>query len=426
MTDYDIIPTTNISLLKKDRLKSLLESSDFSDCTFIIDNDEIRAHKLLLACSSPVFEKMFYGELASDRVVITDITKKHFTEMLRFVYTNDVTFTSVIHAWSLFYIANKYLLGDFCKLCTTYVEKNLTISNLALNYEFSEMYGITSLQKKCMNDIVDFVKAILHCDYHMKISTLVSILEQPALNISSSDLVIGVLHWAVIECGIQNINLDAQSVINYLKSSELLKFLIKLEFDTDHPDILFQNTLKLINSIQFEQPISSFKTYSMKHWCIFCKIRESYKIAGRLYLRENQFLSLEISVNRKILLYGLVLRTEDEPVGSFSNIYKATITVRIEDKNLEPISVTVCTKNVPYDTPVYVALNDLVWLDCDQSYRVSIGYSNLDNLSAKNRKERTILCNHMSNKLIEEKKKIVFSFKEHIGSPVQGICYYPA
>lgn len=84
------------------RQKKLFLSSHLSDVTFyvnLIENPEdqmsvcldqlkpIPAHKLILACGSPVFEKMFFGSMAKEsnpsEVKVLDIRPEVFISMLR-------------------------------------------------------------------------------------------------------------------------------------------------------------------------------------------------------------------------------------------------------------------------------------------------------------------------------------------------------
>ncbi|KAJ3655148.1 hypothetical protein Zmor_014286 [Zophobas morio] len=146
--------SVSVSRQELSTLPSQLNQS--TDCTFIIGGEEIGAHKIVLTCCSPVFEKMLYGKLASNRIIITDISLEDFTQMLKFIYTNTVRIKSVLHAWSLFYVAHKYLLDNFANACVNYIQQNFNINNLILNYEYAEMYGIKKLQMICMNDIADY------------------------------------------------------------------------------------------------------------------------------------------------------------------------------------------------------------------------------------------------------------------------------
>ncbi|KRT81644.1 BTB domain-containing protein [Oryctes borbonicus] len=112
---------------KREKFKCLLKTQDHADCTFICGDEKISAHRLILACSSPVFELMFFGQMAATEVELPDINPDDFRKMLEYIYTDYVDIGSVQTAWSLIYIGQKYFLGDLLELCVDFVKTNLTL-----------------------------------------------------------------------------------------------------------------------------------------------------------------------------------------------------------------------------------------------------------------------------------------------------------
>jgi len=73
-------------------LVSMLESSNFSDITFLVEDETIRAHAAVLCARSEVFEKLLSGsmkESVSREVVITDCSAAAFKALLKFLYGDD-------------------------------------------------------------------------------------------------------------------------------------------------------------------------------------------------------------------------------------------------------------------------------------------------------------------------------------------------
>ena len=50
--------------------RSLFNNPKLSDVRFAVDGQTVYGHKLILAMGSPVFERMFFGELKEKREVI--------------------------------------------------------------------------------------------------------------------------------------------------------------------------------------------------------------------------------------------------------------------------------------------------------------------------------------------------------------------
>lgn len=72
----------------KARCNHLLKNGKLTDCTFSVDSQPKRiifkAHKLILAMASPVFETMFYGSLPETKEIkIEDIKPETFKALLQ-------------------------------------------------------------------------------------------------------------------------------------------------------------------------------------------------------------------------------------------------------------------------------------------------------------------------------------------------------
>ena len=78
----------------------MFNNDRFSDVRFVIttrnsankSTDIIPAHKFVLSISSPVFEAMFYGELAEtkDSIELPDCKYESLLELFRFMYSDEV------------------------------------------------------------------------------------------------------------------------------------------------------------------------------------------------------------------------------------------------------------------------------------------------------------------------------------------------
>jgi hypothetical protein len=72
----------------KQRFSKLLEHEHLCDCSFVMGeqlSQEIKAHKVVLAAASPVFETMFFGSMVYDNdqpIKVVDIDFKTFVAML--------------------------------------------------------------------------------------------------------------------------------------------------------------------------------------------------------------------------------------------------------------------------------------------------------------------------------------------------------
>lgn len=69
----------------KSRGQYLLETGKWADCNFLVGQQMLACHKLILAMASPVFEAMFYGSLANsgeEPIPILDVQPDAFKALL--------------------------------------------------------------------------------------------------------------------------------------------------------------------------------------------------------------------------------------------------------------------------------------------------------------------------------------------------------
>ena len=134
----------------RERTKFIFSNDRFSDVKFVVPkaNGEseskqvIPAHKFVLSISSPVFEAMFYGELAEtrDSIELPDCEYESLLELFRYMYSDEVNLSGS-NVMGVLYLAKKYMVPSLADKCTEYLQENLDPSNVfiilpsALKYE---------------------------------------------------------------------------------------------------------------------------------------------------------------------------------------------------------------------------------------------------------------------------------------------------
>ncbi|XP_031572206.1 BTB/POZ domain-containing protein 6-like [Actinia tenebrosa] len=115
----------------RDRSFYALNNSLFCDVEFSVvdssgDKVNIPVHKYVLAISSPVFQAMFYGQLAETRQVVDlpDCTKEGLEELLHYVYTDEVNLTES-NVMEVMLLADKYMLPFLVERCNHYLRESL-------------------------------------------------------------------------------------------------------------------------------------------------------------------------------------------------------------------------------------------------------------------------------------------------------------
>ncbi|KAK3729799.1 hypothetical protein QZH41_003412 [Actinostola sp. cb2023] len=144
----------------RERSQYAFNKSLFCDVKFSVvdcDGDKVTipANKYILAISSPVFEAMFYGQLAETRPTIDlpDCTKEGLHELLRYVHSDEVTLNGS-NVMEVLYLADKYMMPFLAEKCREYLKKELNPESVfSILPEVSKM-GDQELEQHCW-DIVD-------------------------------------------------------------------------------------------------------------------------------------------------------------------------------------------------------------------------------------------------------------------------------
>ena len=115
----------------RERTAFLFNNSLMSDIAFVLtdpDGTQVRvpAHKLVLSISSPVFEAMFYGELAEKRreIELPDTELPYLLEFLRFLYCDEMDLTTD-NAFGVLYLAQKYIVPPLADKCWAFIDGNV-------------------------------------------------------------------------------------------------------------------------------------------------------------------------------------------------------------------------------------------------------------------------------------------------------------
>lgn len=185
-----------------DRISKLLESDEWSDCSFRVGAEVMRAHKLILATSSPVFKVMLYGPMAdSHEILISDIEPQVFQLLLDFIYKDRVSIGCLENACGLIYAAKKYMLPYLVALCIRYIETSLSIHNVLTIFNFAVLIQEEALITICVKLICKHPIMILNNESeHISGFCLREILMQDYINMSEIDLIKYAVYWAHNEC----------------------------------------------------------------------------------------------------------------------------------------------------------------------------------------------------------------------------------
>lgn len=190
------------------RNEYLLNNALWSDIKFHFkdDNVTIPAHRLILASASCVFAAMVFGDLsATASLDIVDMPSERFLELLRFIYTETITFTTDTAGWILIG-ANKYMLKCLEKRAVDFIVEDIKKNNACTYLEQCYLLDHSKINDKCLRLIESMTFVIVRTSDFLNLNedTVKMILQLNVLNASEKELYSGVLLWSDNQCKLAN------------------------------------------------------------------------------------------------------------------------------------------------------------------------------------------------------------------------------
>lgn len=137
-----------------DDLMKLLENDEFSDVTIIIEDNEIQAHKVVLAARSTVFASLLRSDSSegnntnSSTIEINDVKLNVFKELLRYIYTDNINSIDSTMAKELLVAAIKYDLEELKSTCEAILCNGMNVDNAIEILKTADEYDLPRLKSQ--------------------------------------------------------------------------------------------------------------------------------------------------------------------------------------------------------------------------------------------------------------------------------------
>ena len=217
----------------RERAKFVFNNDRLSDIKFVVrkmdgeseSKQEIPAHKFVLSISSPVFEAMFYGELAEtrDTIELPDCDYEGLLELFRYMYSDKANLSGS-NVMGVLYLAKKYMVPSLTEECSKYLLNNLNPSNVFSILPSAQKYEDKDLMERCWKLIDEKTKEALNTDEFATIerSLLKEVIIRDTLSVDEIDLFKAVDLWATEECKRQGVEAVGATKRNIL-GEEIVK-----------------------------------------------------------------------------------------------------------------------------------------------------------------------------------------------------------
>ena len=207
----------------RERTTFLLNNDRFSDVKFVVRDSSsegeseskkvIPAHKFVLSISSPVFEAMFYGEIAEtqDSIELPDCDYDSLLELFRYLYSDEENLSGS-NVMKVLYLAKKYMVPSLADKCSRYLRNHLDATNVFSILPMAQKYEEKELTDRCWEVIDNQSQAAMRSDGFTTIeqSLLEAVVSRDTLSINEIDLFKAVDLWATKKCGNQGIEANGE------------------------------------------------------------------------------------------------------------------------------------------------------------------------------------------------------------------------
>ena len=151
----------------------MFNNEHLSDVKFVVRGNDgesesrrsIAAHKFVLSIGSPVFEAMFYGELAEtkDTIQLPDRDYESLLELFRYLYSDEVNLHGS-NVLGVLYLAKKYMVPSLVDKCKDYPQDKLDPSNVFTILPTALKYEEKNLVDRCWKVIDSQTEQALKAD----------------------------------------------------------------------------------------------------------------------------------------------------------------------------------------------------------------------------------------------------------------------
>ena len=185
-----------------DRLEILRNNERFCDVIVEVKGKECKAHKAVLAASSPFFLTLLESNMRESnehliKVELEEATASIMEDVLKYVYTGNVSVTEE-NAHNLIATADYLLLPGLKSLACDFLKGILATENCVFNYYFAERYQCMNLMEECRELIKSNFSAVMETDDFLNLDA-----KQVIKWVSSDDIIIkaeeevfkGIVKW---------------------------------------------------------------------------------------------------------------------------------------------------------------------------------------------------------------------------------------
>lgn len=136
-----------------EQLSQLLLNNDYSDVTFIVEDQKLPAHRVILAARSEYFRALLYGGLSESRQseIHLKIPLEAFKILLKYIYSGNMSLAQIKteNILDTLGLANQYGFTELEQAISGYLREALSLNNVCSILDAARLYCLESLANVC-------------------------------------------------------------------------------------------------------------------------------------------------------------------------------------------------------------------------------------------------------------------------------------
>ncbi|XP_074036224.1 uncharacterized protein isoform X3 [Leptinotarsa decemlineata] len=121
------------------------KASRFCDVNLFVNNKIIKAHRNVLACSSPYFDSILkHHRVVREQLTISCLDSEIFNMILKFMYTGEITI-QYSNVEELLKLADHFILTKVIEYCIEFLGTKLNLDNCLFTYFLSQRFKLKHL-----------------------------------------------------------------------------------------------------------------------------------------------------------------------------------------------------------------------------------------------------------------------------------------
>ena len=143
--------------LLSSQLGALLNSLEFTDVTFIVEERKFQAHRVLLASRCEYFRALLFGGMRESKsqaeIVLKETSAQAFETLLKYLYTGRIFLRELgeEHVLDLLGLAHKYGFLALESAISGYLKGNLDLHNICRIFDVACLYQLDEVLETCLN-----------------------------------------------------------------------------------------------------------------------------------------------------------------------------------------------------------------------------------------------------------------------------------